>query len=90
MTRMEGLLREEPDRSVFEGDVLKIEHDWGADYDVQAGGWSGQSPDTWLSEHVLARFEGKHVRVTIEVVAPAEAEDGQGQPQGAVRHGGGI
>jgi hypothetical protein len=85
---MNGVLHEEPDRSVFEGDVLKIEHDWGADYDVQAGGWSGQSSDTWLSEHVLARFAGKHVRVTIEVVAPTEAQAGHGQPQDAVRHGG--
>ena len=65
---MNGFLHEEPERSVFEGEVLKIENDWGVDYDVQAGGWNGQGPDTWLSEHVLARFTGKHVRVTIEVL----------------------
>jgi hypothetical protein len=85
---MNGVLHEDLHRSVFEGDVLKIEHDWGVDYDAQAGGWSGQPPDTWLSEHILARFEGKHVRVTIEVVAPDDSEDGHGQPHGAVRHGG--
>lgn len=63
-----GPPHEEPGRSIFEGHVLKIEHDWGGDYDMQAGGWDGQPPDTWLSEHVLRRFEGKHVRVTVEVL----------------------
>jgi hypothetical protein len=80
-------LHEELNRSVFEGDVLKVEHDWGVDYDVQAGGWIGQPPDTWLSEHVLPRFEDKHVRVTIEVLADSATEDGQARPQG-VKHGG--
>jgi hypothetical protein len=62
-------LQEYPGLTIFEGDVLRIEHDWGADYDVQNGGWSSDgpnSPDTWLSEHVLVRFHGKRVRVTIE------------------------
>jgi len=63
-----GALRADPDKCVFEGDVLRIRHDWGDDYDVQAGGWNGEPEDTWLSEHVLRRFEGKRVRVTVEVV----------------------
>jgi hypothetical protein len=68
---MNGVVHEEPSRSVFEGQVLKIDHDWGDDYDVQAGGWDGEPPDTWLSEHVLRRFEGKRVRVTVEVLNDA-------------------
>ena len=70
---MNGVLQEEPDRSVFEGQVLRIDHEWGNDYDVQAGGWDGEPPDMWLSEHVLRRFEGKRVRVTVE-------ELGDGRP----------
>jgi hypothetical protein len=68
---MNGVLHEEPARSVLEGQVLRIKHEWGDDYDVQAGGWDGQPPDTWLAEHVLARFEGKRVRVTVEVLDDA-------------------
>ena len=70
-----GILHEEPERSVFEGQVLRIEHDWGDDYDVLGDGWDGQPPDTWLAEHVLARFEGKRVRVTVEVLDDAAAGD---------------
>lgn len=66
---MNGVLHEEPERSIFEGTVLKIAHDWGDDFDVQAGGGSGEPPDTWLSEQVLGRFEGKRVRVTIEMIS---------------------
>jgi len=64
-----AFLQELPGVTIFEGDVLKIEHDWGVDYDVQNGGWASDgpnAPDTWLSEHVLVRFQGRHVRVTIE------------------------
>jgi hypothetical protein len=63
---MSGALHEEPGRSVFEGQVLRIDHEWGDDYDVQAGGRGDEQPDTWLSEHVLKRFEGKRVRVIVE------------------------
>jgi hypothetical protein len=66
---MARFLREVPGKTTFEGRVLEIEHDWGVDYDVQNGGWSSDgpdNPDTWLREHVLARFKGKRVRVTIE------------------------
>jgi hypothetical protein len=63
---MNGVLHEQAGKSVFEGSVLQIEHDWGVDYDVQSGGWDGQPADTWLSEHVLRRFTGKRVRITIE------------------------
>jgi hypothetical protein len=70
----DDFLHEEPDRSVFEGDVLRIEHDWGVDWDVQNGGWNGQGADTWLSEHVLGRFEGKRVRVTVEVLGDGEGD----------------
>ena len=63
---MNGVLHKEPGRSVFEGQVLRIDQVGGDDYDVQAGGWNGEPPDTWLSEHVLRRFEGKRVRVTVE------------------------
>ena len=41
---MNGILHEEPGRSVFEGQVLRIDHEWGDDYDVQAGGWDGEPP----------------------------------------------
>ena len=68
---MNDVLHEEPGRSVFEGQVLKIDHEWGEDYDVQAGGWDGELPDNWLSEHVLRRFEGKRVRVTVEELGDA-------------------
>lgn len=65
---MPDFLQELPGKTIFEGDVLEIKHDWGVDYDVQSGGWGGRAPDTWLCEHVLARFKGKRVRVTIEEV----------------------
>ncbi len=68
---MNGVLHEEPGRSVFEGQVLKIDHEWGDDFDVQAGGWDGEPPDAWLPEHVLRRFEGKRVRVTVEELREA-------------------
>ena len=74
-------LHEEPGGTVFEGDVLKIEHlaeypesrDY-VDYDVQNGGWASDgpnAPDTWLTEGVLARFNGRRVRVTIEDLGPS-------------------
>jgi hypothetical protein len=60
-------LQEFEDRTVFEGDVLRIEHKGPASYDVQRGGWNfDPGPDTWLSEHVLARFAGHRIRITIE------------------------
>ena len=59
-------LQETERKTVFEGIVLEVKHDWGADYDVQSGGCGNQAKDTWLSEHVLARFKNKRVRVTIE------------------------
>jgi hypothetical protein len=65
-TAVNGTLHEEPGRGVFEGRALKIDHEWGSDFDVQAGGRDGEQPDTWLSEHVLKRFEGKRVRIIIE------------------------
>ncbi len=68
---MNGVAHDESGRSVFVGQVLKIDHDWGNDYDVQAGGWDGEIPDTWLSEHVLRRFEGQRVRVTVELLGDA-------------------
>lgn len=68
---MNGVLHEEPERSIFEGKVLRIEHDWGEDFDVQAGGGAGEPPDTWLTEHVLGRFEGRRVRITIEAIENA-------------------
>jgi hypothetical protein len=62
-------LQEWPGRTVFEGDVVEITTDHGVKYDVQNGGWwSIPGPDTWLCEHVLARFKGKRVRVTIEQI----------------------
>ena len=69
--RTSAFLRELPGKSVFEGQVLEIAHEWGVDYDVQNGGWSEELPDTWLSEHVLRRFKGKRVRVTIQEVGDA-------------------
>jgi hypothetical protein len=68
---MPRFLRELPRKSIFEGDVLEIEDEAGTRYDVQNGGWNWQgpdAPDTWLSEHVLARFKGKQVRITIEEI----------------------
>jgi hypothetical protein len=67
-------LHEEPGRTVFEGQVLRKEHDWGVDWDVHNGGWNGQGADTWLSEHVHGRFEGKRVRVTVEVLGDGEGD----------------
>ena len=70
-TQAPWFLTEEPGKTVFVGDVLRIDHDGGAHYEVQNGGWASDgpnAPDTWLSESVLSRFEGKQVRVTIEVV----------------------
>ncbi|MBV9323578.1 MAG: hypothetical protein JO352_07340 [Chloroflexi bacterium] len=50
----------------FGGIVLEIQHEWGSDYDVQCGGWGSQPEETWLSEHVLAPYKNRRVRVTIE------------------------
>jgi hypothetical protein len=69
---MNRFLQEKPGKTVFEGAVLEVHHDWGVDYDVQSGGWNGQPPDTWLSEHVLRRFVGKRVRVTVEELGDSE------------------
>jgi hypothetical protein len=75
---MPTFLREFPKKTVFEGEVLEIKEDWGVHYEVQNGGWNWQgpdAPDTWLSEHVLARFKGKIVRVTIEELEkPGDSE----------------
>ena len=71
---MPKFLRELPRKSVFGGDVLEIKEESGVRYEVHNGGWNWQgpdAPDTWLSEHVLARFKGKVVRVTIEEI-PSE------------------
>jgi len=60
-------LRESEDRTVFEGDVLRVDDDDGHTFDVQRGGWSfDRGPDTWLTHRVLARFEGHRVRITVE------------------------
>lgn len=64
-------LQELPGRTVFVGEVLDIEREWGVSYDVQNGGWNGEGPDTWLAEHVLRRFKGKRVRITIEELGDA-------------------
>ena len=69
---MTDFLHEFPGKTVFEGRVLRIEHDWGVDYEVHNGGWMGEDPDTWLCEMVLARFEGRLVRVTIEDLGPSK------------------
>lgn len=63
-----SFLQELPGKTIFEGRVAEIKHKWGVDYNVQNGGWNGEEPDTWLTEHVLRRFAGKHVRVTVEEV----------------------
>ena len=67
-TRTSAPLQELPGKTVFEGLIAEIKHKWGVDYNVQNGGWNGEAPDTWLTEQVLKRFEGKNVRVTIEEV----------------------
>jgi hypothetical protein len=74
-------LQETHGKTIFEGDVLRIgepragprgERAWGVEYDVQRGGWNlDPGPDTWLSEQVLARFEGRRVRITIEDLGPS-------------------
>jgi hypothetical protein len=74
---MPDFLKEEPGKTVFVGDVLRITDDNGetTGYEVQNGGWNWEgldAPDTWLSEHVLARFEGKRVRITIEELGDSE------------------
>ena len=56
---------------VFQGYVLAIINADGKveSYDVQNGGWASEPGiDTWLCEHILARFAGKRVRVTIETI----------------------
>ena len=74
-------LEETEGKTVFEGDVLRLqkrqvacgprgERTWDS-YDVTRGGWNfDPGPDTWLTEHVLARFNGRHVRITIEDLGP--------------------
>ena len=43
------------------------ERAFGAEFDVTRGSWEQDpGPDTWLTEHLLARFEGQRVRITIE------------------------
>jgi hypothetical protein len=74
-------LEETQGKTIFEGDVLRIgepqagpngEHAGGIEYDVQRGGWNfDPGPDTWLTEHVLARFEGRRVRITVEDLGPS-------------------
>ncbi len=60
-------LRESADRTVFEDDVLRVDHDGEHTFDVQRGGWNfDPGPDTWLTQHVLPRFEGHRVRITVE------------------------
>jgi hypothetical protein len=39
----------------------------GIEYDVTRGGWDlDPGPDTWLTEHLLARFEERRVQIAIE------------------------
>jgi hypothetical protein len=74
-------LHETEGNTVFEGDVLRKgeprtgpngEKAWGIEYDVTRGGWDlDPGPDTWLTEHLLARFEGRRVRITIEDLGPS-------------------
>jgi hypothetical protein len=74
-------LQESEGRTIFEGDVLRIaepptgpngEPARGVEFDVQRGGWNfDPGPDTWLTEHVLARFEWRRVRVTIDHLGPS-------------------
>jgi hypothetical protein len=41
-------------------------------YDITRGGWNfDPGPDTWLSEHFLAPFNGRHVRITIGDLGPS-------------------
>jgi len=75
-------LQETEGKTIFEGDVLRLqerqvatgpsgERIWDA-YDVTRGGWNfDPGPDTWLTENVLARFNGRFVRVTIEDLGPS-------------------
>jgi len=69
-------------KTIFERDLLRLQKRQVASgsrgdrvcdsYDVTRGGWnSDPGPDTWLTEHVLARFTGRRVRVTIEDLGPS-------------------
>jgi len=69
-------LAEAAGKTSFEGDVVRKgpvrsgplgERAFGVEFDVTRGGWEQDpGPDTWLTEHLLGRFEGHRVRVTIE------------------------
>jgi hypothetical protein len=69
-------LAETVGKTIFEGDVVRKgparsgpmgERSFGVEFDVTRGGWERDpGPDTWLTEHLLARFEGHRVRITIE------------------------
>src|SRR5687767_8200723 len=73
---MPDFLIEEPDKTVFTGDVISIRSEQGVTtFDVQNGGWNWEgpdAPDTWLTEHVLSRFDAKRVRLTIEVLGDSQ------------------
>jgi hypothetical protein len=60
-------LQETEGKTVFQGDVLRINHDGEISYDVQRGGWNfDPGPDTWFARQLLARFDGHRVRITVD------------------------
>jgi hypothetical protein len=75
---MPTFLHELANGTVFEGEVLDVEEDGDVYYEVHNGGWNWMgpdAPDTWLSEHVLARFKGQAVRITVESIGDAPGPD---------------
>jgi hypothetical protein len=68
--RTEDFLREEYAKTTFVGTVIGVRWPEGVRYNVQNGGWNGEGLDTWLTEHVLPRFDGKLVKISIEEVDP--------------------
>ena len=74
-------LEETEGKTVFKGDVLRLqkrqvasgprgERMWDS-YDVTRGGWNfDPGPDTWLTEHVLARSNGRLFASPLRISAP--------------------
>jgi hypothetical protein len=76
---MPDFLQEEPGRFVFVGDVMDVSFEQNGRriprYEVANGGWNWMGPDapeTLLGEQLLARFDDRRVRVTVEDLGPAE------------------
>lgn len=77
-------LTETADETLFEGDVVRKgpprsgpvgELSFGVEFDVTRGGWDKDpGPDIWLTEHLLTRFEGHRVRLTIEDLGPTPSD----------------